>query len=146
MTTNVKTATGAPATTTITITPPSIKKEYKRRNSSTCTTIEDPDVDIIPGELDILLGRGRGAQNHKGNIHYRQVVETFRKQYEKIPNKGEKTLFIREVVDIIYDNGGQFLKKNPSGSGKWVRINPDVAREKVSHSFRNAKRLESYEK
>jgi len=138
--------TPAPAPTTITITPPSIKKEYKRRNSSTCTTIEDPDVDIIPGELDILLGRGRGAQNHKGNIHYRQVVETFRKQYEKIPNKGEKTLFIREVVDIIYDNGGQFLKKNPSGSGKWVRINPDVAREKVSHSFRNAKRLESYEK
>jgi len=138
-----------PATISPTISPPptdsSTKKGGKKTNKST-TIVEDPEVDIVPGETDILLGRGRGAQNHKGNIHYRHVVETFRKQYEEIPNKGEKTLFIREVVDIIYDNGGQFLKKNPNGSGKWVRINPDVAREKVSHSFRNAKRLEGYEK
>merc|ERR1719491_2537286 len=141
----------SPTTTTTaappTISPPtgSTKKGGKKTNEST-DIVEDPEVDIVPGETDILLGRGRGAQNHKGNIHYRHVVETFRKQYEEIPNKGEKTLFIREVVDIIYDNGGQFLKKNPNGSGKWVRINPDVAREKVSHSFRNAKRLEGYEK
>lgn len=94
---------------------------------------------LVPGELDILLGRGRGAQNHKGNIHYRQVVETFRSRYEQIPQKGAKTQLIREVVAVIYDNGGRFLKQD--GFGRWVPVDPEVARDKVSHSFRNQKRL-----
>jgi len=94
---------------------------------------------LVPGELDILLGRGRGAQNHKGNIHYRQVVETFRSRYEQIPQKGAKTQLIREVVAVIYDNGGRFLKLD--GFGRWIPVDPEVARDKVSHSFRNQKRL-----
>jgi len=94
---------------------------------------------LVPGELDILLGRGRGAQNHKGNIHYRQVVETFRSRYEQIPQKGAKTQLIREVVAVIYDNGGRFLKQD--GFKRWIPVDPDVARDKVSHSFRNQKRL-----
>jgi len=94
---------------------------------------------LVPGELDILLGRGRGAQNHKGNIHYRQVVETFRSRYEQIPQKGAKTQLIREVVAVIYDNGGRFLKQD--GFGRWIPVDPEVARDKVSHSFRNQKRL-----
>jgi len=95
---------------------------------------------LVPGELDILLGRGRGAQNHKGNIHYRQVVETFRSRYEQIPQKGAKTQLIREVVAVIYDNGGRFLKQD--GFGRWIPVDPEVARDKVSHSFRNQKRLQ----
>jgi len=94
---------------------------------------------LVPGELDILLGRGRGAQNHKGNIHYRQVVETFRARYEQIPQKGAKTQLIREVVAVIYDNGGRFLKQD--SYGRWIPVDPEVARDKVSHSFRNQKRL-----
>eukprot|EP00536_Pseudo-nitzschia_multiseries_P004752 jgi/Psemu1/323597/estExt_fgenesh1_pg.C_820003 len=94
---------------------------------------------LVPGELDILLGRGRGAQNHKGNIHYRNVVETFRSRYEQIPQKGAKTQLIREVVAVIYDNGGRFLKQD--GFGRWIPVDPEVARDKVSHSFRNQKRL-----
>eukprot|EP00531_Pseudo-nitzschia_arenysensis_P000828 CAMPEP_0116147466 /NCGR_PEP_ID=MMETSP0329-20121206/17768_1 /TAXON_ID=697910 /ORGANISM="Pseudo-nitzschia arenysensis, Strain B593" /LENGTH=932 /DNA_ID=CAMNT_0003643393 /DNA_START=121 /DNA_END=2919 /DNA_ORIENTATION=+ len=94
---------------------------------------------LVPGELDILLGRGRGAQNHKGNIHYRQVIETFRSRYEQIPQKGAKTQLIREVVAVIYDNGGRFLKQD--GFGRWIPVDPEVARDKVSHSFRNQKRL-----
>jgi len=97
------------------------------------------DPVLVPGELDILLGRGRGAQNHKGNIHYRQVVETFRSRYEQIPQKGAKTQLIREVVAVIYDNGGRFLKQD--GFGRWIPVDPEVARDKVSHSFRNQKRL-----
>jgi len=96
---------------------------------------------LVPGELDILLGRGRCAQNHTGNIHYRQVVETFRFRYEQIPKKGAKTHLIREVVAVIYDNGGRFLKQD--GFGRWIPVDPEVARDKVSHSFRNQKRLSS---
>lgn len=94
---------------------------------------------VAPGELDILLGRGRGAQNHKGNINYRDCVETFRARYEQIPQKGAKTQLIREVVAVIYDNGGRFLKRD--GFGRWIPVDREVARDKVSHSFRNQKRL-----
>ena len=94
---------------------------------------------LVPCELDILLGRGRGAQNHKGNIHYRNVVEAFRSRYEQIPQKGAKTQLIREVVAVIYDNGGRFLKQD--GFGLYIPVDPEVARDKVSHSFRNQKRL-----
>lgn len=94
---------------------------------------------LVPCELDILLGRGRGAQNHKGNIHYRNVVEAFRSRYEQIPQKGAKTQLIREVVAVIYDNGGRFLKQD--GFGRYIPVDPEVARDKVSHSFRNQKRL-----
>jgi hypothetical protein len=104
---------------------------------------------FVPGEMDILLGRGRRAQNHRGNVHYRKVVELFRKRYEMISEKSGKTTFIRDVVDLIYNNGGRFLKRSDESDEKrcgvtggcWIPVRPEVAREKVSHSFRNQKRL-----
>jgi len=117
---------------------PNTKKKLKKERLS----VEDFDRTPVevPGELDILLGRGRGAQNHAGNVHYRHVVEMFRKRYEQMNQKGSKTKLIRDVVAVIYDNGGRFLKQEGK-SGRWIPIHPDVARDKVSHSFRNLKRL-----
>ena len=109
----------------------------------------------VPSEWDILIGRGRGVDNHTGNMYYRKVVESFRKQYEAIAQKGGKTKFIRDVVDIIYENGYQFVKKvkdpnirngsatTTSTCTSWVPVDRDVARDKVSNSFRNAKRLQT---
>jgi hypothetical protein len=123
-----------------------IQRQQQQDHQSTVITAESKsgiaysmEPVLVPGELDILLGRGRGAQNHNGNIHYRQVVETFRSRYEQIPQKGAKTQLIREVVAVIYDNGGRFLKKD--GFDRWIPVDPEVARDKVSHSFRNQKRL-----
>lgn len=113
--------------------------DNKRKKRKIAVTGFDRSPVSVPGELDILLGRGRGAQNHVGNIHYRQVVETFRKRYEDMPQKGAKTQLIREVVAVIYDNGGRFLKQD--GQDRWIPVNPEIARDKVSHSFRNQKRL-----
>lgn len=116
------------------------QQQQQHRNTSSKSGIPfSTEPVLIPGELDILLGRGRGAQNHKGNVHYRHVVETFRARYEQIPQKGAKTQLIREVVAVIYDNGGRFLKQD--GFGRWIPVDPEVARDKVSHSFRNQKRL-----
>mmetsp|Transcript_25511 Transcript_25511/g.60125 ORF Transcript_25511/g.60125 Transcript_25511/m.60125 type:complete len:1022 (+) Transcript_25511:182-3247(+) len=121
---------------------PQFQQEHQRNEQVTSSKSGIPfstEPVLVPGELDILLGRGRGAQNHKGNIHYRNVVETFRSRYEQIPQKGAKTQLIREVVAVIYDNGGRFLKQD--GFGRWIPVDPEVARDKVSHSFRNQKRL-----
>lgn len=94
---------------------------------------------IVPGELDIILGRGKGYQNHKGNVRYRHIVETQRPVYEALSTKKEKTKWIRDVVTSIYDGGGRFLRRDPLG--RWIPIDQDMARDKVSHSFRNHKRL-----
>jgi hypothetical protein len=93
----------------------------------------------VPGEMDILLGRGKGTQNHKGNLRYRHLIESYRSSYEEMSSKGEKTQFIKEVVRVIYDSGGRFLRQDDIG--RWVPIDIDEARDKVSHSFRNQRRL-----
>ncbi|KAG7369583.1 hypothetical protein IV203_027329 [Nitzschia inconspicua] len=94
---------------------------------------------IVPGELDIIFGRGKGYQNHKGNVRYRHIVETKRPLYEALSTKKEKTQLIKDVVKSIYDGGGRFLRQDPLG--RWIPIDQEVARDKVSHSFRNQKRL-----
>merc|ERR1712003_447488 len=99
------------------------RKQHQNGESKSGITYSMDPV-LVPGELDILLGRG--PQNHKGNIHYRQVVETFRSRYEQIPQKGARTQLIREVVAVIYDNGGRFLKQD--GFGRWIPVDPEVAR------------------
>jgi len=146
-----------------TITPPITKKKKvnlgkthftidltEEEEEPTRTTVDNNNTG--PSELDILLGRGRGAEKHQGNICYRKVVESFRKQYEAIKHKRDKTRFIRDVVDIFYDTGHRFVKKvedsNPNGcatsacTGAWVPVDRHVARDKVSNSFRNSKRLQ----
>jgi hypothetical protein len=114
-----------------------MKKSKKNDRNNNISYCREPV--LVPREADILLGRGRGAQNHKGNVHYRCVVESFRHRYEKIPQKGAKTQLIREIVDCIHNKGGRFLKQD--AYGRWIPVDPEVARDKVSHSFRNQKRL-----
>ncbi|KAL3939101.1 MAG: hypothetical protein SGARI_001493 [Bacillariaceae sp.] len=93
----------------------------------------------IPGELDILLGRGKSFQNHKGNLRYRQIVESYREQYEGMRSKREKTRLIKDVVQVIFDGGGRFLRQD--SLGRWVPVDLEMTRDKVSHSFRNQRRL-----
>jgi len=150
------------ASASATITPPITKKktvnlgkthfiiDLTEEADPTHTTVDTNNT--APSELDILLGRGKVVDNHQGNICYRKVVESFRKQYETLTQKGDKTTFIRDVVDIMYENGHQFVQKvedsNPTGcattsactSCAWVPVGRHVARDKVSNSFRNFKR------
>jgi hypothetical protein len=94
---------------------------------------------IVPGELDVILGRGRAYQNHKGNLRYRHIVESYRQRYEILSTKREKTQLIKDVVQAVKDGGGRFLRQD--SIGRWIPVDLDMARDKVSHSFRNQKRL-----
>jgi hypothetical protein len=90
----------------------------------------------VPGSFDILLGRGKLIQEHMGNIRFRRLIEKNRGTYENA-TKNEKTFLATRIVKIVNDGGGRFLKEDPSG---WTEVTDDIARDKVSHSFRN-KRL-----
>ncbi|KAL3916514.1 MAG: hypothetical protein SGARI_007941 [Bacillariaceae sp.] len=94
---------------------------------------------IVPGAFDILLGRGKSFQNHKGNLRYRQIIESFREQYESMGAKREKTKLIKDVVQVIFNGGGRFLRQDDLG--RWIPVDLEQSRDKVSHSFRNQKRL-----
>jgi hypothetical protein len=87
----------------------------------------------IPGPYDVLLGRGKLIQEHSGNLRYRHIVENHKERYEKA-SKAEKTSIAKEIIQIVKDNGGRFFKKTDEG---WTEASTEIARDKVSHSFRN---------
>jgi hypothetical protein len=88
---------------------------------------------IIPGTLDVLLGRGKPLQKHDGNLNYHYVVEGYHDRYERA-SKLEKTQIAKTIVDKIHEQGGRFLKQEDAG---WVEIDDEAARTKISHTFRN---------
>lgn len=94
---------------------------------------------VVPGELDVLLGRGRAIQEHTGNMRCRQLVASFRDRYDR-GSKSEKTEVVRLVVDGVHEWGGRFLDRNTDG-GVWNPVTDEHARYKISHGFRNHKRL-----
>ena len=63
----------------------------------------------------------------------------------KVAEKWEKTVTAEEVVAIIREAGGRFLRSSADGKG-WVVADKDVAREKVSHTFRSRIRIKNSEK
>jgi hypothetical protein len=102
---------------------------------ATGATVEEPT------DLDILLGRGRVFREHPGNVRFHHVIELHMERYER-SNKNLKQVLTDEIVERIKATGSRFLKKNQRG-GKWEVASDAVAREKVSHSFRNRRTLAS---
>jgi hypothetical protein len=87
----------------------------------------------VPGRNDVLLGRGKGFQQHSGNVRYRYLIEEHYNQYES-SSKMEKKKLTEEVVRIIKEPSGRFLKEDSAG---WAEVEDGVARFKVSHAFRS---------
>lgn len=87
-----------------------------------------------PGPSDVILGRGRKANNHPGNIRLRTMVEELSDVY-KTSSKKEKTEITQRMVNSIQTNG-RFLKESEMIG--WVEVPDEVARIKVSHAFRDS--------
>lgn len=90
---------------------------------------------LVPTPFDVIMGRGRRGQRAAGNQHYRQLLLTYRSKYESA-NNFEKTLVAELVLKIMKERGCRFLKKSDDAVG-WVEVSDEVAREKISHAFRN---------
>lgn len=89
-----------------------------------------------PGPFDILLGRGKAAMKHPGNIRYKFLIEEHEDRYENTP-KANKTLIAEEILQTLKgsDDHGRFLKLE-KGRG-WMEVDDVAAREKISMSFRD---------
>mmetsp|Transcript_47104 Transcript_47104/g.114982 ORF Transcript_47104/g.114982 Transcript_47104/m.114982 type:complete len:746 (-) Transcript_47104:416-2653(-) len=95
---------------------------------------------VVPGEHDVLLGRGKFVLEHIGNVKYRHMLGTYKERYE-MGTKSVKSDIIDEIVEEICKNGGTFLEQDQEG-GCWAPASNDTARQKVSHYFRNQKRID----
>lgn len=66
-------------------------------------------VEYIPGENDVLLGRGKDIFAHNANKRFRIMIQETMIAYDIAPTKADKTSIIREIVNRIKEmspNGG----------------------------------------
>jgi hypothetical protein len=91
---------------------------------------------------DVLFGRGWPIMKHPGNVILRNIVNSKLEEYQKEKTKRGKTQIAYFVVCMVKQNGngGRFLKED---SGWWIEVSNDMARQKVSIAFRDARKLKS---
>lgn len=95
---------------------------------------------FVPGDMDVLVGRGKLCYGHSGNIRLNKIVESYLESYSAADStKRSKSEIIKRIVDQIREDSpeGGFVKKDPA-TGKYYECGDVVSREKVSQCFRDA--------
>jgi hypothetical protein len=90
------------------------------------------------GPLDVLLGRGRGTQQHEGNQRFQAIINENKDMYNSFQSRDKKTSTTRDIVNLIKTSGeeiGRFLKFD-STIRRWVEVDDEVARVKVAQALR----------
>jgi hypothetical protein len=90
------------------------------------------------GPFDVLLGRGRGTQQHEGNQRFQAIIDENKDLYNSFQSRDKKTRTTRDIVNSIKTSGdeiGRFLKFDSTIRG-WVEVGDEVARVKVAQALR----------
>ncbi|CAJ1954575.1 unnamed protein product [Cylindrotheca closterium] len=102
----------------------------------------DPNAERVKAlnKNDVIFGRGRGFQNHPGNLRMRTIIERYKNEYHSLRRQGKRDM-VEKVYKEIIENGARFLKK-VDGEDEWVKVDVPIALQKVSHTLRCRKKLE----
>jgi hypothetical protein len=111
--------------------------EKRRRHERQAHHIERVGV---PGSFDVLVGKGRTFQEHRGNKQFRRLIDAYCLKYCDA-SKSDKTALTEKIVGLVKQTSGRFLKDDGAG---WMEVPDEVARLKVSHCFRDQKRRLQY--
>jgi hypothetical protein len=113
-----------------------LQKERALKENEPFNKIECPMM------KDVLFGRGWPIMKHPGNVMLRNIIDSKLEEYQNEKTKRGKTLIAYAVVYMIKQEGigGKFLKED---SGWWVEVSNDMARQKVSIAFRDARKQKS---
>ena len=114
-----------------------IAREHLEEMSSNTSGIDKFPRTFIPGPLDVLLGRDKIAQEHLGNYRYLQIIEDHQERYDNAPTKHQKSLLAGEILNMIKESGGRFLKMDYAG---WVEAEDSLSRSKIANAFRSRRR------
>ena len=91
---------------------------------------------LQPNLYDVLCGRGGVTNNHVGNKRFRSLVATYQPLYLTC-RKVEKSIVAKNIVDIVHQYGGRFLKKQGRrGNFFWTEADMKKAIEKTSQALR----------
>lgn len=87
---------------------------------------------------DVLCGRGSGPNDHCGNIAFRKLVSTRRKEYLTTSTRAQKAVIAKEIVNVVWslDPPGRFLEKAGGEEGCWNVTSEEKALEKVKQALR----------
>lgn len=96
------------------------------------------DKVISPSKHDILCGREKTSYGHIGNKRFRAIIADNFERYQSCRTRSGKSIITDEIIKIIRNHGGRFLRKDTS-SDLYVDVGHDYAHEKVSHALRSAK-------
>ena len=93
---------------------------------------------FVPGEDDVICGRGKKCYNHVGNTRFRQRVVAMLDEYANAKSKLDKSNVLSQVMDQVRraSPGGGFVKQDESD--RWYEVGDFLAREKTSQAFRDA--------
>lgn len=91
-----------------------------------------------PTAYDVLCGRGKGVNNHEGNIRFRDVVRLFTDKYhENATSKVQKSRITTAIVSKIRSLSppGRFLEQDEE-TKLWSDIGDSRARRKAAQALR----------
>ncbi len=106
------------------------RRKLKEKDIQSLGKFEGVD---LPCTYDILLGRGKSIQNHSGNILMRNLIWHYIPIYRSATKKGK---VVWTVLHATKATGARFLERQTNGW--WVEVSDEVARAKVSMSFRTS--------
>lgn len=107
------------------------------RSAFSSQLMTDSTTGISPTCHDVLFGRGK-VKEHPGNILLHELIAERRARYE-LSEKWQKTVIAEEIVAIIRERSGRFLKQEKGDKTSWIPVDTETAREKVSHTFRSGR-------
>jgi len=89
-------------------------------------------------KYDVMCGRNKVSETHKGNHRFRDIVNEWSQEYSKDSLSREDH---KRIISIVYDkvdsHGGYFLKQDFEES-EFMEIPRKFAREKIAHALRDA--------
>jgi hypothetical protein len=103
--------------------------------SNPCVDLFELPQGFVPGERDVVIGKGKKFYFHSGNQWLRTLVASMLSEYTKAQTKGDKSNIISDVVEYVR-NHGRFVKRDLK-TGMWAYAEPLLCREKCSQTFRD---------
>jgi len=96
---------------------------------------------FAPGKNDVIIGRGKKCHGHVGNKRLKHIVLSHLDEYSRMSLQKEKSHILRSIINQIRNNRhprfGGFVKQDQK-TKRWFDVGDNLAREKISKSFRDA--------
>jgi len=93
---------------------------------------------------DVLLGRGLGPNEWRGNRRFRELIEQRKEEYNSTRRNDDKSRIAQEFLNDLKATETRFLQLVESGEtvddvltdGTWAEVDDNVALEKIKQAFR----------